>query len=173
MRLEIEQIHLWRVGLWEGVFKLGGFRLGVFFLGLGFGGVHFQVRKNGFCAGEDGLGKAGESRNLNAVGFVRGAGENFVEEDDFLIPFTHRDVAIHDGFAGVGEVGEFVVMGGEERAAFDLVVQMLGDRPGDGEAVEGGCSASDFIENDQGFFGGVVEDEGGFRHLDHEGGLTA
>lgn len=143
------------------------------FFGLRFGGVHFQVGKNGFGAREDGLGQACQSRDLDAVGFVGGTREDFVEEDDFLVPFADGDVAVDHGFAGVGEVGELVIVGGEERAAFDFVVQMLGDRPGDGESVEGGGAAADFIENDQGFFGGVVEDEGGFRHLDHERGLAA
>ncbi len=80
---------------------------------------------------------------------------------------------VGDGFARVGEVGEFVVVGGEEGAAFHLVVQVLRDSPGDGEAIEGGGAAAYFVEDDEGFFGGVVEDEGGFRHFDHEGGLAA
>lgn len=95
------------------------------------------MRQNGFCAREDGLGKACESGDLDAVGFVCCAGQDFVEEDDFLVPLTHRDVAIYHRCAGVGEVGELMVVGGEECAAFDLIVQMLSDRPGDGEPVEG------------------------------------
>ena len=48
---------------------------------------------------------------------------------------------------------------------------MLSHRPGDGEAVKGGCAAADLIENDEGFLGGVVDDEGGLVHFDHEGRL--
>ena len=129
--------------------------------------------EDGFGAVEDGFGEAGEAGDLDAVGFVGGAGEDFVEEDDFLVPLADGDVEVGDGFAGVGEVGELVVVGGEEGAALDLVVEVLGDGPGDGEAVEGGGAAADFVEDDEGFLGGVVEDEGGFGHLDHEGGLAA
>ena len=86
---------------------------------------------------------------MDAVGFVGGAGEDLVEEDDLLVPLADGDVAVHDGFAGVGEVGELVVVGGEEGAAFHLVVEVLGDGPGDGEAVEGGGAAADLVEDDQ------------------------
>ena len=53
------------------------------------------------------------------------------------------------------------------------VVQVLGDGPGDGEAVIGGRAAADLVEDDQRVVGGVVEDVGGLAHLDHEGGLAA
>lgn len=151
---------------------MGGLRFWMFFLSFRFGGIHFQVRENGFSAGEHRLWKAGEASDLDAVGFICSTGEDFVEKDNFFVPFTHSNVAIDDSIAGVGEVGEFMVMGGEEGAAFDLVVQMLGDCPRDGETVESCGSAADLIENDQRFFGGMIEYESGFRHLDHEGRLT-
>ena len=37
----------------------------------------------------------------------------------------------------LGELGELVVVRGEERAAADGVVEVLGHRPGDGQAVVG------------------------------------
>ena len=51
-------------------------------------------------------------------------------------------------------------------------MQVLGDSPGDGKAVEGRRAASDFVEDDEGVGGGVVDDEGGLVHFDHEGGLA-
>lgn len=50
-------------------------------------------------------------------------------------------------------------------------MKMFGDRPGYRESIEGGGASSDFIKNDEGVFGGVVDDERGFVHLDHEGRL--
>ena len=41
-----------------------------------------------------------------------------------------------------------MVVGGEEGAAADGVVQVLGDGPGDGEAVEGAGAAADLVEDD-------------------------
>ena len=125
-----------------------------------------------FCAVDDGLGEAGEAGDLDAVGFISRSGEDFAEEDDVFIPLAHGDVVVRDGFLRVCEGAELVVVGGKEGAAFDFIVQVLGDGPGDGEAIEGGGAAADFIENDEAFFGGVIDDEGGLIHLDHEGGLS-
>ncbi len=110
---------------------------------------------------------------MDAVGFIGSAGEDFAEEDDFFVPFADGDVEVSDGGAGLGEVGELVVVRGEERAAAGDVVEVLGDSPGNGEAIEGGGAATDFIEDDEGIFAGVVEDERGFVHFHHEGGLAA
>ena len=145
----------------EGGFAFGG-EFGVFEIGQDFAGAF-----------EDGFGEAGEARDLDAVALVGGAGDDFAEEDDVVVPFADRDVAVGHAGAGAGEVGELVVVGGEKRAATGDVVQMFGHAPGDGEAVEGGGAASDFVEDDEAAVGGVVEDGGGFIHFDHEGGLSA
>ena len=50
--------------------------------------------------------------------------------------------------------------------------QVFGDGVREGEAVEGGGAASDFVHEDEGLVGGVVEDVGGFAHFDHEGGAV-
>ena len=64
-------------------------------------------------------------------------------------------------------------MGGEDGAALDGVAEVFCDAPCDGEAVEGGGAAADFVEDDETASGGVVEDGGGFVHFDHERGLAA
>ena len=110
---------------------------------------------------------------MDAVALVGGAGDDFAEEDDFVVPFADRDIAVGHSGAGAGEVGEFVVMGGEEGAAGCDVVEVLGHAPGDGEPVEGRGAAADFVEDDETAVGRVVEDGGGLVHLDHEGGLSA
>ena len=122
---------------------------------------------------QDGLGETGQSRHLDAVALVSGALDDFAEEDDVVVPFAHRDIAIGHAGAGAGEVGEFVVMRGEKRAAAGDVVEMFGHAPRDGESIEGGRAAADFVKDDEAAIGGVVEDGGGFVHLDHEGGLSA
>ena len=50
---------------------------------------------------------------------------------------------------------------------------MLDRGPGDRQAVEGRGAAADFVEDDQRAFAGLVEDDGGLDHLDHEGGAAA
>src|SRR6267154_4746552 len=50
---------------------------------------------------------------------------------------------------------------------------MLDYGPSDGEAVEGGGAAADFVEQDQAGGRGVIEDGGNFRHFDEEGGAAA
>ena len=73
----------------------------------------------------------------------------------------------------IGELGEFVIVGGEERAGAGVFLEVLDDGPGDGEAVEGGGAAADFVEEDEARGRGVIEDAGDFAHLDEERGAAA
>src|SRR6267154_2302941 len=50
---------------------------------------------------------------------------------------------------------------------------MLDYGPSDGEAVEGGGAAADFVEQDQAGGRGVVENSGDFGHFDQESGAAA
>ncbi len=45
--------------------------------------------------------------------------------------------------------------------------------PGQGQAVIGTGAAPHFVQDHQGPVRGIINDVGGFGHLDHEGGLTA
>lgn len=132
----------------------------------------FELLEDFFGAGDDVFGEAGKSRDLDAVAFFGAAGEDLAEEDDLLVPLLHGDVVVLHGAAALRERGDLVVVRGEEAAGTDMVVQVLGDAPGDAEAVEGGRAAADLVEDDEAALGGVVEDERGLVHLDHEGGLT-
>jgi len=122
--------------------------------------------------GDDAARDAGEAGDVDAVGFVGLAGDDAVHEDDLVFPLADEDVVVGDGGTRLGEFGEFVVVGGEEGAGPGGVGEEFGDGPGKGEAVEGGGAAADFVEDDEGVGGGVVEDVGGFGHFDHEGGLA-
>lgn len=95
-----------------------------------------------------------------------------MEEYDFFAPLADGYVEVTDAAGhALFEVGEFVVVGREERARA-FVAEVFGDGPGEAEAVEGGRAAADFVEDDQGLGGCVVEDGRGLGHLDHEGGLA-
>ena len=105
---------------------------------------------------------------MDAVASVGPALLNLVQEDDFVSPFPHRHVQIPGPSKTVRQVGELMVMGGEQAPGTQSVVDMLTDRPGNGHAVEGGGAAADFIKENQGSVGGMAENAGGFHHLDHE-----
>ncbi len=64
-------------------------------------------------------------------------------------------------------------MRGEERACARVLLQMLDYGPGDGEAVEGGGAAADFVEQNEAGWRGVVENGGDFAHFDEERGAAA
>src|SRR6266849_6528492 len=64
-------------------------------------------------------------------------------------------------------------MRGEERARAGVLLQMLDDGPGDGEAVEGSGAAADFVEQDEARGRGVIEDSGNLGRFDEESGAAA
>src|ERR1700687_1108159 len=64
-------------------------------------------------------------------------------------------------------------MRGKERARAGMFLQMLYDGPGDGQAVECGGAASDFIEQDEARRRRVIEDRGDFAHFDEKCGAAA
>ncbi len=73
------------------------------------------------------------------------------------------------------QFGQFVVMGSEEGFGPQpwMVVDVLDDGPGNGDAVVGAGSTTDLIEDEQAAGTGVIEDVGRFYHLHHEGALTS
>ena len=62
-----------------------------------------------------------------------------------------------------------MVVGREERARADVLVDVLDDGPRQGEAVEGAGAAADLVQHDERAPRRVVEDVGDLDHLDHEG----
>ena len=75
------------------------------------------MRKNFFRAVEDFFWQAGEPRDLDAVTFVRAAGDDFAQENDLLVPFAHGDIEIADAFAVLGEFGQLMIMRGKQTCA--------------------------------------------------------
>ena len=136
------------------------------------GGLGFEFVQM-FLGGFEGAGgQAGEFGDGDAVAFAGGAGVDVVEEDDVLSLFERGEVHIDRRRVGFGQFGQFEIVSGEEAEGFVFLQQVFGDGVREGEAVEGGGAASDFVHEDEGLVGGVVEDVGGFAHFDHEGGAV-
>jgi hypothetical protein len=77
------------------------------------GVVGLEAFKDGFGAVDDGVGESGEAGDLNAVGTIGGTFGDLTDEDDFVVPFFDNDGVVLEAVKGFGELGEFVVMGGE------------------------------------------------------------
>ena len=71
----------------------------------------------------------------------------------------------------LGQLGQLVVVRGEQRPAADAVVQVLRDGPGQRHAVVGAGAAADLVEDHQAARRGVVQDVGRLGHLHHERAL--
>jgi hypothetical protein len=86
---------------------------------------------------------------VDAVAAVGAAFDDAVEEDDLVFPFADGDVEVFHAAETRGEVGQLVVVRGEERAAADVGGDVLGDGPGEREAVQRARAAADLVEDDQ------------------------
>ena len=78
---------------------------------------------------------------------------------------------ILDPVSGVGQVSQFVVVGGEQRASTQ-VGQVFGDRPREGQPIEGAGAAADLIQHHQRVWRGGVQNGRRFGHFHHERGAT-
>ncbi len=87
--------------------------------------------------------------------------------------FAAGDAKVFESLKLAVEQGELVVVGGEEGARADAVVQVFDGCPGEREAVVGGGAAAHFVEQDERARGRGVEDGGGLGHFDHKGGAAA
>jgi hypothetical protein len=79
---------------------------------------------------DDCVGEASEAGYFYAVAFARGAGLDGMEEDDAGGVFADGDADVAEVREAVGEEGEFVVVGGEEGADADVVVEVFDRGPG-------------------------------------------
>ena len=91
-----------------------------------------------------------------------------MQEDEIALPFLGAQVRVGPGFELVRQARQFVIVGGEDRAALVGFVQVLGHSPGDGETIERGGAAADFIEHNERARSRLVQDGRGFDHLGHE-----
>ena len=84
---------------------------------------------------------------MNAVGAVGPPVHDLVEEDDLLAPLPHRDTLVLGARERLAERDELVVVGREERATPDFLGEVLGDGPGDREAVVRRGAAADLVQS--------------------------
>src|SRR5712691_8746889 len=124
-------------------------------------------------ARDDRAGQSREPAHVNPIGAVGATRLEPVQEHDFLAYFAHRDVEVAEVLELLGELCQLVIMRRKDRLAPDAVVQALGDRPGDCDAVIGGGAAPDLIEQHQAPARGSMQDRARLAHLDHESGLAA
>ena len=117
-------------------------------------GPAVAVQVLGFELGQDLLGPlvhgprhAGQPGDVNAVALVGRAGHDLVQEHDVVLPLLHGHVQVPHARQRLGQVGQLVVVRGKQRAAADLVVQVLDDRPGQRNAVVGARAAADLVEH--------------------------
>ena len=134
-------------------------------------GLGFEVAEDGGGAADDGGGQAGHFGDVDAEAAVGGAGHDTAEEDHLAVLLDGGGVEVVDAGEQIGHGGELVVVGGEDGAGAQarVVVQVLDDGAGDGDAVVGAGAAADFVEDDEAAGGGLGEDGGELQHLDHEG----
>ena len=136
--------------------------------------LRLEVGQDHARALEDRRRNPRQSRHVDAVALVRGARHDLVQEDDLVAPLAHGDVVVLQPRVELGQLGQFVVVRGEERARFAdwswmysataqamlTPSKVLVPRP----------TSSRMIRLSR---GGVVEDVRGLDHLDHEGALAA
>src|SRR6267143_744775 len=150
----------------RGIGGAGGERFAEFVLALL---VFFQ---NFAGALDHAAGKSGESGDFDAVAFVGTAGFDASKKNNFAGCFFDGDVHVFYRGEKFGKLGQFMIVRGEERAGTGVLLKMLDNGPGDGEAIERGGAAADFVEEDQARRRGVIENRRYFAHL-HEKGRTA
>ena len=110
---------------------------------------------------------------MNAVRSIGGACRHLVQEDHVALPLLDLHGVTRQGRNPRGQTGQLVVMGGEQRPAAVDLVQVLDTGPGDRQSVKGRRAAADLVQNDQRALGGLIEDDRGLDHFDHEGRAAA
>ena len=97
-----------------------------------------------------------------------------MQEDDLVVPLAHGDVEVAHAAQPAGQLRELVEMGREEHLrSRGAIVQLLDDRPRDGQPVERGGPAADLVEQHEAARREVVEDRRRFDHLHEERRLAA
>src|SRR5919107_1373476 len=109
---------------------------------------------------------------MDAVGGGLRAGLDPVQEHDLTPHLFDGGFIVPAARQHLHEARQLVVVGGEEREGLHVVVQVLGDGPGEAHPVVGRGAASYLVQDDQRAFGRAVQNACRFGHLHHEGRLT-
>ena len=125
-------------------------------------------------ARDDLRGQPGQTRHLDAVGAVRPARHHAVEEHDVVLPLPDGDVDVPDTRQLGGQPRQLVVVRREQDLrARPPLVEVLGDRPRDREAVERRRAPPDLVEQDEAPRRRVPQDGRRLGHLHQERALAA
>ena len=95
-----------------------------------------------------------------------------MQEDDAVLPLADCHAVAADGVDLIGQLGQLVVVRGEQAAAAQPGHQMLDRRPCNRQSVKRGRTAPDFVEDHERMARPLIQDSRGFDHLDHEGRAT-
>src|SRR5262249_28757522 len=98
---------------------------------------------------EHGRGNAREPGDVDAVALIGPAWDDLVKDDDFAGALPDRNVGVTEPGLGLFQLDQLVVVGCEQSTAANVVVQVLGDRPGERDAVERAGAPADLVENDE------------------------
>ena len=120
-------------------------------------------------------GQTGQLCHLDTVAVIGGAAHDTPQESDVLTALFDRDVVVFYALHGAFQLGQLVVVGGEQGLAAQPlggVCDMLHHGAGDAHAVKGGGAAADLVQHHKTFGGGVFQNFGYLGHLHHKGGLA-
>ena len=111
---------------------------------------------------------------MNTEGVFRPTLFQFAQEDDFSVHLLHTHVEVADALEALLHLVQLMIVGGEEcpRLGLAVLVQILHDGPGDGDAVVGAGAPSQFVEEHEGARRHIVEDIRSLGHLHHESGFA-
>src|SRR5690349_390066 len=122
---------------------------------------------------DDAARQAGQTRDFDAVTLVRAAGLDATKKNNLARGLFDGNVDVLHAGKQIGEFREFVIMGGEKRACASVLLEMLDDSPGDGEAIERGSAAAHLVKQDKAGRSGVIKNGGDFAHFDKKRGAAA
>src|SRR5208282_5338863 len=122
---------------------------------------------------DDAAREAGEASDFDAVALIGAAGFDAAEENNFVGRLFDGDVNVLHAGEEIGELSEFVIMRGEQRASAGVLLQVLDDSPGDGKTVKRRGTTSHFVEKDKTRGSRVMQDGCDFAHLDEKCGAAA
>src|SRR5437879_11706817 len=116
--------------------------------------------------------QAGEPGNFDTVAFISAAGLDAAQENDLAGRLLRGDMDVLHRREKVGKLRQFVIMRGEKRTRADVLLEMLDDRPSNGQSIEGSRAAADFIEKNKARRCGMVENGRDFAHFHEECGAA-
>ena len=120
---------------------------------------------------DDGLGEAGDLRDVDTVGLGCSALDDFLEKHDFFVCLIDRYGEVFDVGVCLLEGDELVIMRRNQGLGLGLGRDGLEDCLGECHTVVGRCPASQFVKNHKTLTRGVVQDVRDFDHLGHKGRL--